>query len=187
MEKKPIGAFDKISVFTLVNVKGYQKIPVYESASTDSMNLPSAVRSIPDREQPTKEFLEFQRYSQIGLDEIQNRFFRKPFTATPFFEPPPRSAYKEIHGGVKGIVQDLHYRYFEVGYNWKPEDFKEPIVFLPLKELEDRMRAEIPLSQNHEDKNFRLDEIEMSFGGLKDKRINRGITDAIEEYWKKKK
>lgn len=79
MNKRTVGSLDKVSIFAAVKTKEYG-IPVAYSESLDSLSLPSALRTVDDREKLSEEFLSFSRDSEIGLKEIHEKYLRKPIT-----------------------------------------------------------------------------------------------------------
>jgi hypothetical protein len=175
LEKK-VGSFPKLQFFVIVKINDQQYLPVRYSAANHSLNLLSALRVIDDKRRKTSAFEAFIKKPQLGISEIEKRYIKKPFDKEKlqkFYEKKIPN-FEEKHGKVKGTRQDLHYRGYTSSQDFKADDFSEEVMFLSLEELQKKI--DIAQKQNHN-----INEIEIRIGE-KTYRINRGITDALEEY-----
>jgi hypothetical protein len=176
VNKETVGSLDKVSIFVAVKISDY-KIPVVYSDSLDSLNLLSSLRVIEDREVPSEEFLSFSRDPEIGLREIQEKYLKKPITEKRQIHETVIREYREQYGKVRGKVQDLRYRVYDIGLKWNPEDFKEGVVFIPFEELGEKMDY-----QFHSRPDIKsMNEIYMMVEG-KQFRIDSGVTFTFKKF-----
>lgn len=88
-----------------------------------------------------------------------------------------KKGYKELYGEVRGKVQDLRYRVYDIGLRWKPKDFKEGVMFVPLEELGKKMNYQF--HTEHDIKT--MNEIRMIVEGGQF-RIDCGVTFALKSF-----
>jgi len=176
MNKGTIGSLDKVSVFTATKTSDYE-IPVVYSSSLDSLNLLSAFRVIEDRGTPSEDFLSFYRNPEIGLREIQEKYLKKPITEKRQLHETVIKGYREPYGKVRGKVQDLRFRVYDIGLKWEPEDFKEGVMFIPFEELGEKMGYQFHITPDIKDMN----EVKMIVGD-KEFRIDRGVTFTFKKF-----